>query len=79
MLNTFTTRRFQCHESLAALSAITHVFYMTLTPLDSKQLKYGYEGYWQFPLPRDQVNFCGGAAEGNKHGRGGMVTACITK
>ena len=42
------------------------------------QLKYGYEGHRQFPLP--QTRFISrGAAEGNKHGQGGMDTACMPK
>ena len=42
------------------------------------QLKYGYEGYRQFPLP--EIRFISrGAAEGNKHGQGGMVTGRVPK
>ena len=44
--------------------------------MDSIQLKYGYEGYRQFPLTRAKVIPRGGA-EGNKLGRGVMNTACI--
>ena len=42
------------------------------------QLKYGYEGYRQFPLPRAQVYFHR-RSRGNKHGRRVMDTACIPK
>ena len=46
--------------------------------LHSSTLKYGYEGYRQFPLPESKF-ISRGAAEGNKHGRGAMDTACIPK
>ena len=42
------------------------------------QVKYGYKGYRQFPLPQAQV-FSRGVAEGNKHGQRAMETACIPK
>ena len=52
--------------------------YRGLTPMFIIQLRYGYEGYRQFALPRAQA-ISRGAAEGNKHGRGVMDTACIPK